>query len=129
MLMFMLLCTACSKQPKPVDNFVDRLIDLTIESSTGELVQLPELYEHLADGIPDDKDERSILVGNLKERGFKITGWGRGNMPPFGPRVVAFTLQRGSCVCEVTKAYYSTPAQDSAFQCIEGIRCSYPSKD
>lgn len=83
---------------------------------------MPDLYDSLANKIPEDKDEKLILVEKLKMKGFKITNWGRGNIPPLGPRIVNVELMSGRCICEVTKTYYSTTV-DTLYQMTEGVKC------
>jgi hypothetical protein len=104
------------------DFFVDRILDATIQTSTGELIELPNLYDTLAKSLPEDKDEELILVQKLKRRGFDVTHWGRGNYPPLGPRIVMVELKKDKCNCSVIKKYYST-ISDSLYQMIEGISC------
>jgi hypothetical protein len=114
--------TSCSKEHQMNGDFVDKVLDLTIETSTGELIELPELYDKLADRIPDDSNEKLVIVERLKSRGFTVTNWGRGNMPPLGPRIVSIQFQKDNCSCDVSKMYYSTTV-DSLFQVVERISC------
>lgn len=113
---------SCSKEKASGHDFIDKVIDLTIDTSTGEYVQLPDLYDFLANTIPEDQNEKIILVERLKMKGFKITSWGRGNIPPLGPRIVTVELMNEHCSCEVTKTYYATTV-DTLYQMTEGIKC------
>jgi hypothetical protein len=121
-LIVIMTLTSCLKENKSDNDFIEKVIDLTIETASGEYVQLPDLYDSLASKIPKDNDERMILVEKLKARGFKITNWGRGNIPPLGPRIVDVELMSGHCICEVTKTYYSTTV-DTLYQMTEGMKC------
>lgn len=118
-----IIFTGCSNESKPNKDFLDEAIDLTIDKSSGEPIQFPDLYDGLTDNLPDDKDEKLVLVEKLKERGFVITSWGRGNMPPLGPRIIGVELKKGTCICKVNKMYYST-AVDTLFQRAEEISCA-----
>jgi len=118
---FGLFC--CCHEPESDKDFVDDVIDLIIQSSTGEAVQFPYLYSQLAHTISDDKEEHIILVEKLKHRGFMVTNWGRGNFPPLGPRIIHVELKKENCICSITKAYYATTT-DALYQMVEGISCS-----
>ncbi len=118
---------SCSNGSHANEDFIDKLLDLTTATSSTEYsgkeyVQLTNLYDSLAHTIPDDKDEKLILVERLKKRGFKVTNWGRGNFPPLGPRIVIIELTKDNCMCEVTKTYYATTS-DTLWQMAEGINC------
>ena len=127
---FILVClglAACSTNKKTDADFVASLLYLTTrttskEYSPVEYVQFTQLYDSLAHSLPDDKDEKLILVERLKKMGFEVTDWGRGNFPPLGPRIVIVELTKGSCICEVSKIYYAT-VQEGAYQMAEGINC------
>lgn len=73
------------------------------------------------DSISSDKYERSVLVNSLKEKGFDITGWGRGNWTE-GPRIVSYEMSNGQCGCKVLKLYYSTD-QRTKYRVTERITC------
>src|SRR5687767_5490331 len=60
-------------QANPNDSFIDQILDLTIETASGESIELPQLYDSLAKNLPEDKDEELILVQKLKRRGFEVT--------------------------------------------------------
>lgn len=113
---------SCSKENTSGHDFIDKVIDLTIDTSSGEYVQLPDLYDSLANTIPEDQNEKIILVEKLKMKGFKITKRGRGNIPPLGPRIVTVELMNEHCICEVTKTYYATTVE-TLYQMTEGIKC------
>jgi hypothetical protein len=121
------LLAGCGSQHQRGQDFIERILDLTTTTVStkyepGEYVQFTNLYDTLVHSIPEDKDEKLILVERLKKRGFKITNSGRGNFPPLGPRIVMVELTDGSCVCEVSKIYYSTTT-DTLYQMAEGINC------
>ena len=101
---------------------VDRVIDASIEVQSGELVEFPVLYDTLTHYIPEDKDEKLILVEKLKARGFEQVDYGRGNFPPLGPRVVIVEMKKGDCNCSVRKVYYATVAEET-WQMSEAISC------
>lgn len=113
----------CCQKPASDKNFIDQLIDLTIQSSTGEEVQFPHLYNNLARAISDDQDEQIILAEKLKARGFVAINWGRGNFPPLSPRIITVELKKKDCICLITKTYYLT-IEDSVYQMVESISCS-----
>lgn len=73
--------------------------------------------------LPNDKDEKLILVQILKKKGFEVKNWGRGNHP-LGPRIIAMTLKKDDYECAVNKIYYLTDTiQDSIFTRNEIIKC------
>ena len=118
------MSTGCSDGSSTSQHdFVDEVVNLTIRYANDEFVQFPGLYSELADNIPEDKDENLMLVSRLKEREFEVTNWGRGNMPPLGPRVVEIELKKDDCICRVSKMYYSTSV-DTLYHIVEGIHCS-----
>ncbi|MFZ6009335.1 MAG: hypothetical protein ACOYXT_03235 [Bacteroidota bacterium] len=114
---------SCSGERTPSGDFTDRVLDLTIETSDGEYLQFPKLYDTLTGDIPDDKDEKLLLVERLKAKGFEVVTWGRGNYPPLGVRIISYELKRDDCVCEVNKVYYRT-LSDTLYQMVEGISCT-----
>lgn len=115
---------SCNEKTKVKDDFVDKIINITIETSTDKYVEFPDLYDKLSQEILDDKDEKLIIVEKLKAKGFKITNYGKGNYAPFGPRIINVTLQKYGCECEVDKIYYVT-ISDSNFITTERIRCRF----
>jgi hypothetical protein len=122
-----LISTSCSQPHSADKDFIDKLLDLTTETSSdeysgAEYVQLTNLYDTLAHTIPEDKDEVLLLAERLKKRGFEVTNRGRGNFPPLGPRIVIVELKKGNCLCEVSKIYFAT-VDDNAYQMAEGISC------
>jgi hypothetical protein len=118
----LLLLASCTSRDESHKDFVDQVLDVTIRTSSDKSVEFPELYDSLAHEIPEDQDEKLILVERLKHRGFDVVSSGRGNFPPLGPRIVAFKLRKGNCTCEVSKKYYAT-ATDTIYQMVEGISC------
>lgn len=69
-----------------------------------------------------DSLESLIIVQDLKERGFIVVDWGRGNFMQ-GPRMVAITAKKEDCYCEVIKKYYSPLKSEIGFVLTESIRC------
>jgi hypothetical protein len=127
-----LISISCSQRQSSDKDFIDKLLDLATATSSEEYrgeeyVQLTNLYDKLAHDIPEDKDEKLILVERLKQRGFEVTHRGRGNFPPLGPRIVIVELKKENCVCEVNKIYYATVA-DTLYQQAEGINCKRVNK-
>ena len=117
-----ILLISCEKRKALSKNFVDQILDVTIETSTDEFIEFSQLYDSLSHSIPDDNEEKLILVERLKQRGFKVSNSGRGNFPPLGPRIVIIELKRDNCTCEVSKKYYAT-VSDTLYQMTEGISC------
>lgn len=113
-----------SARERPADTrpTLDRVLDIAISSNDSQMIEFPRLYDDLFDAIPDDAGEKLILVEKLKQRGFELTDQGRGNFPPLGPRIVAATMTKGNCRCEISKIYYDT-ISDSAWSASERIRC------
>ena len=118
-----LLIISCSERTEKIkSNSTDQLLDLLIQNSDGTVVEFPDLYKGPVNTIPEDKDEKLVLLEKLKAKGFTITDWGRGNYPPLGPRIINITLQKGNCECEVSKIYYST-VSDTEYTVAERIKC------
>ncbi|WP_264510566.1 hypothetical protein [Flavobacterium sp. N1719] len=117
-----LLTISCSKEIKNRSDFEDNVINLILEKPNGKQIEFPEIYDSLAKRIPDQKDEKLLLVEKLKLRGFKIINSGRGNYPPLGPRIVIVTMKKDNCECEVSKIYYSTISENE-FKMTESISC------
>ncbi|WP_291083376.1 hypothetical protein [Flavobacterium sp. BFFFF1] len=118
-----ILSLSCTKSPeKTPQNFAEKIVAFAIENSDDQFIELPELYDSLTKTIPDDKDEKTILVQILKKKGFKITNWGRGNWPPLGARIIQITLKKDDCECTVNKMYYAT-MDDSLYEMRERIKC------
>lgn len=115
-------CVNQEKKEKLYDTFYEKTLDVIIEISNGQSIEFPDLYQKLADKIPDDKDEKLILVQKLKAKGYEITNYGRGNYPPLGPRIIIVNMKKKNCACEVTKIYYST-ISDSLYRMSERVNC------
>lgn len=117
---------ACREEPQKSESsqhaFVNRTIDFVVSQRANETIELPFIYTDLVSEIPSDANESSILADALKEKGFKVVNWGRGNYPPRGPRIVSLTLLKKDCICEVNKIYYFTTA-DSLYELSERIKC------
>lgn len=110
-------------QKQPIE-FNEKIVDFVIENSNDKFIELPNLYDSLPkEMVPNDKDEKLILVQILKRKGFEITNWERGNHP-LGPRIVVFNLKKDRCECEVQKIYYSTDAlPEEIYKTTERIKC------
>jgi hypothetical protein len=103
---------------KPIENTIDYII----ENKNNIKFEFPSIYDSLARQIPQDDQESLILSEILKKKGFKEVYWGRGNFPPLGPRIITMALQKGDCICEVSKIYYYT-IDDSLYEVSERINC------
>lgn len=116
------------QQPETLD-FNEKVVGFLIENSDNKFVELPNLYDSLPKKIIDkDENEKLILVQILKNRGFKIKDWGRGNHP-LGPRIINIKLEKGNCLCEVQKIYYSSyNLPDEIYKITESIRCNKASQ-
>ena len=128
LLVFLLLisCTETKEHDSRAD-FNEKILDFVVENSEDIYVELPEIYNATSNNIPNDKDEKIFLAQKLKDKGFKVTGWGRGNYPPSGPRIIMLTLKKGNCECEVDKVYYAT-LFDSEYVMTERIKCKKVSR-
>jgi hypothetical protein len=104
------------------NDLIENIIEILIEKGQDTFVEFPELYENLSKGIPDDKDEKLILVEKLKNKGFKVIDWGRGNYPPLGPRIITVSLKNNNCDCYVIKIYYLTVIENEYIM-TEKIKC------
>jgi hypothetical protein len=121
-ILFLVLSVSCQQDKiVPSESFEEDVVDFAIKQKNNRPIEVKDLYESLADKIPDDADEKSVLVQILKKKGFKITNWGRGNFT-HGPRVVIYDLNKKNCECQVAKYYYSTH-NDSTYLRTEAISC------
>ncbi len=109
-----------AKPPKS-KNPIDNIVEYVLEQKDNTTIELPEIYDSLATHILNDSTESSILAKQLEKRGFKVIKWSRGNFINI-PRIINLTLQKGSCICDVSKIYYSTD-RDKLFQLSERITC------
>ncbi|MDI1255760.1 MAG: hypothetical protein PSV16_06645 [Flavobacterium sp.] len=118
-----ILFFSCSEKPiKKPENFNEKVVDFVIENADDKFIEISELYDSLTTNIPEDKDEKIILVQILKKKGFKIVNYGRGNFPPLGARIIDVTLKNKNCECVVDKIYYLT-ISDSLYEMRENIKC------
>jgi len=113
---------SCNNKESSQDQ-VENFLNYVTTEKDNLLIELPELYNSLTNQIPDDSIERLVLVEALSKRGFKIIGWGRGNYPPSGVRIVNIVMKKENCFCQIDKIYYKT-SSDSLFQMSERIRCA-----
>ncbi|SCZ00079.1 hypothetical protein [Flavobacterium caeni] len=113
---------SCNKKTDDKRTSVDKIIDVVIETSDGQSVEFPDLYNFVYYSLSDENPENLILVRKLMYRGFKINESGRGNYPPLGPRIINVNMRKEDCECNVSKIYYST-VNDSIFQTTEKISC------
>jgi hypothetical protein len=125
LLLFSIISYSQTKKTNSKQDFNDKIVDFAIDNCEDKFIELPDLYEKTTGKIADDENEKLILVDKLKNRGFEVINWGRGNNPPLGPRIIALTLKKGNCECEVIKIYYST-ADESQYQMTEKIKCKKP---
>lgn len=122
LLLSLVLLVSC-KQEKitHLKKFEENIVDFAIEQKNSREIELKDLYDSLTRKIPDDQNEKSIIVQILKRKGFTITNWGRGNFAN-GPRVIIYNLKNKNCECEVAKYYYST-ADSATYLRTEAISC------
>lgn len=99
-------------------NYIDTLI---VDICSTQDLEFIDLYP-IMDSIASDKYESLVLHDLLKDNGFEITNWGRGNWME-GPRIVSFTMSNGKCECQIDKLYYSTENEDE-YKVTERIKCS-----
>jgi hypothetical protein len=98
------------------------VLDLAIETRSGRYLELPDLYDGVVIGPPEEKDESLILAEKLKVRGFKVINTKHDVSGLSGKRSVTVTLFDGTCHCEVTKTY-SPSAYINQFAVSEKITC------
>ncbi len=70
-------------------------------------------YEFIDLYGPDEKprnDDFLTLDDPLKNAGFEVTSYGRGNWTR-GPRFISLALEKGDCTCEVKKFYHGNGQQ------------------
>ncbi len=103
-------------------NFIDKTIDFLISEKSNQNIEFFDLYDNLQTEILEDDKEKLILVEKLKNRGFVIEDYGRGNYPPVGARIVIVKMRRKECKCEIAKIYYYTTI-DNFFEIRERIKC------
>jgi len=122
LLLFLVLLVSC-KQEKitHIKNFEESIVEFAIEQKNNREIELKDLYDSLTNKIPDDGNEKSVIVQILKQKGFKITNYGRGNFAN-GPRVIIYNLKNKNCECEVSKYYYST-TDSTTYLRTETISC------
>jgi hypothetical protein len=121
-----LLCLFSWKEKKPrfkhmSDGFVEKCLDLVIETKGDDLIEFPHIYDSLATDIPWPSNDTVLLEGMLQERGFKMINYGWGPFPG-GPRLVSRAMQKGDCICEVAKLYKDTQV-DGYYEMAESISC------
>ena len=119
---FMLLSVFLKAQPSTISS-EEKAVDFAIKNCDNKFIELPDLYPAPTKVIPEDKDEKLLLVQILKAKGFKVTNWGRGNNPPLGPRIIDVTLKKDQCQCDVQKIYRFTTIE-SEYTLSEKIKCS-----
>jgi hypothetical protein len=119
-LFFLLLFSCINKKQEP--NFRLKLLDLIVKESNGFKIEFPDLYDSIAIDIGTGKLESSIIVKDLRLKGFNLLTCSRGNYPPLGPRIISFEMRKSNCNCIVNKIYYSTISENS-FRISESIEC------
>jgi hypothetical protein len=122
LLMFSIISYSQTEKTNSKKDFSDKIIDFAIDNCDDKFIELPDLYDKTAEKIANDENEKLILVEKLKNKGFEVINWGRGNNPPLGPRIIAATLKKSNCECDVIKIYYST-VDESQYQMTEKIKC------
>lgn len=80
-------------------------LDLTTVCKT-DSIEYIDLYPR-THSIAIDSTEKMVLVEQLKQNGFTVEHWGRGNFME-GPRMVSITLKKDDCTLRVDKLYYDT---------------------
>ncbi len=71
--------------------------------------------------IPQESEDKLMLVKELKALGFRQSNAGRGNWE-HGPRIISVTLEKTGCNCRVDKLYYSLKEENN-FEVSERIIC------
>ena len=121
-LLIISFCISCGKTKKNERSiYASNLVDLVIDQKSNSQIEFKNLYDSLTSKIPEDSSEIIQLVQILKNKGFQITNYGKGNFL-YGPRVVIATLKKDECECEVAKYYYKT-FNDSFYLRTESISC------
>lgn len=103
-------------------DFIDKTIDFLISEKSNQNIEFFDLYDNLQTEILEDNKEKLILVEKLKNRGFLIEDYGRGNYPPVGARIIIVKMRKEECKCEIAKIYYYTTI-DNLFEIRERIKC------
>lgn len=134
-LMFLLVCSCSNNQSEEVNKPTkvvledgwnyrevsrDYMDTLMLDVCSSEDLEFIDLYS-ITDSIAADQFEKLVLIDALKNRGFEVTQWGRGNWMK-GPRIVNYTVEGPNCKCHVDKLYYSTKHQNE-FRVTERISC------
>jgi hypothetical protein len=121
------ICTICIflACTKPIDtsnahDFVEGIVAYAITNKENNIIELPNLYDSLSVGIPEKST--LVLAERLRKKGFVEIGSGSGNYPPRGPQIVTKIFLKDSCVCQVSKIYYST-VEENVFEMAERISC------
>lgn len=122
LILFSIISYSQTEKTNSKKDFNDKIIDFALDNCEDKFIELPDLYEKTTEKISNDKNEKLILAEKLKKRGFEVINWGRGNNPPLGPRIIALTLKKGDCECEIIKIYYSI-ADESQYKMTEKIKC------
>ena len=122
LILFSIISYSQTKKTNSQKDFNDKIIDFAVDNCDNKFIELPDLYEKTTDEIATDESENLIIAEKLKNRGFEVINWGRGNNPPLGPRIIATTLKKDICECDVIKIYYLT-ANESQYQMTEKIKC------
>ncbi|MFC4818457.1 hypothetical protein [Flavobacterium sp. GCM10023249] len=121
-LLFLIAFVSCKQEkPNPSESFEEKIVAMAIEQKNNRAIELKDIYDDLVTEIPEDSIEKAVMVEILKEKGFAIIHWGRGNFT-HGPRVINYTLKKGNCECEVAKYYYST-TEEATYLRSEAISC------
>jgi hypothetical protein len=117
-IVFVLISSCVNTKSQSVP-FPENIVDLAIANSDNNEIEVTGLYDSLVAVLPED--ESTKLGAILKAKGFKLTNYGQGNWNK-GPRYVERTYEKDSCICTVSKMYY-TATHDSLFEIHESISC------
>lgn len=93
---------------------------LMVDICSAQGIEIEDLYP-LLDSIASDTYEKAVLVDSLKNKGFTVTDWSRGNWME-GPRIVSYTMSDCTCECRLDKLYYATENM-GIYKVTERIKC------
>ncbi len=102
------LCSCNQERQMPAQNFSEKIVDFLIENAdekSDKVVLLLDSKSVLQDADVDEERELTI-VEMLKNRGFRIDGWGYGNFP-LDAKANSVSLSKDSCACMVSGAWLS----------------------
>lgn len=129
LIILVLTYTSCNVRPnqstlenlKPT-NSREAILDMIINVHDNEQIEFLDIYSEVTVLLPDST-EKLILSEYLKEKGFTVTNWGRGNWTD-GPRIVSQELTSEKCNCQVDKLYYFIDGYVDKYKVTERIKCN-----